>query len=182
MARLGCLLQIFSMVALCVLVGLPVLPFTADNAMLDSVLQPLLCGAGETLRRDQYSTSYRPGEVRFSMEVYCVDGDNRERDATGQWIGLSIIAFTAPFMIGILLFIFGLFRTARRSADRLTAGLSQGLGAAGLNASPAQGIVGAANNPTLTQRLKELQEARDAGLITEDEFQQKRRELVDRLA
>ncbi|MBL8165207.1 MAG: SHOCT domain-containing protein [Anaerolineae bacterium] len=181
MARLGCLLLILGMVALCGLVVLPVLPFTADTQAIDAALQPLLCNSGETLRRDLYSSSYRPGETSFSMDVTCLDSDNRERDVTGQWMLLSAVAFTAPFLIGLTLFIVGVSRATRRSLVASTTDFNQVLKATGFNMPPAQTPVRTTNNPTLTQRLKELQEARDVGLITEQEFQQKRKELLDKM-
>ena len=176
MAKLGCLLIILAVVGLLVIVVVPVLPFLNDSPQVDSFMQPLLCQPGETVRREQYS--YRDYEgTSYSMNVYCIGDDEVERDVSARWFIMGAVAFTVPFLIGLFMFIYGVNRyTKNRVATLTTASIGNidwGSGVMSANT----GSSGA--KPTLTQRLKELQDARDAGLITAIEFDRARQQILD---
>lgn len=114
MARLGCLLIILSFAALCGIVVLPVLPFLNDTAVIDDMLAPLICQSGERIQRDQYSTTNRGG-VSFSMSVYCLDQDGRQRDVTDRWTLLGLGTFALPFLLGLVMFIGGVARRVKKT-------------------------------------------------------------------
>jgi hypothetical protein len=176
MAKLGCLLLILSMLGLCAIVVVPVLPFLDDSPQIDQFLQPILCQPGETVRRDQYSTTDNDG-TSYSMNVYCLGDDEVERDVTDRWFLIGLVAFLAPFLVGLFALIFGVQRNAVKSA------VNTASGSAGW-AVPGSGVMSVntgstGKNASLTQRLKELQEARDAGLISAVEYDRMRQQILD---
>ncbi len=172
--RFGCLFIIIAVVLLCVLVVLPVLPFTADNSTIDTALQPILCQQGETIQRDQYSRNDRQG-TSYSMVVYCVS-ERTKRDVTGQWTLLSIGAFIIPLFIGIGSII--------RSANRLSKGFTSGDDASrmprGTPIFSSGGSLKVGPDKSLADKLRELQDLRDKGLITGEEFDKLRKEILDK--
>ncbi|MBZ0285366.1 MAG: SHOCT domain-containing protein [Anaerolineae bacterium] len=180
MARFGCLLMIVSFVVLCGLVVLPVIPFLEDTKAFDDLLQPLFCQKGETVVREQYQTTDRDG-TSYSMDVYCVSEEGR-RDVTAQWFLVGIVGFTAPFLIGLFAFIFGVNRGVRRvtvggDTDILGGGRTVDLSSF---MSPSQAATSSSgSSKSLSDKLKQIQEARDAGLITVDEYDRLRREILD---
>lgn len=174
MAKLGCLLIILAVAGLLVIVVVPVLPFLNDSPQVDSFMQPLLCQPGETVRREQYSYRDYDGTA-YSMNVYCIGDDRVERDVSARWFVIGMVAFLGPFLIGLLTFIFGVNRNAGKHVTTLTTATigntDWGSGVVSVNTA----------KPTLTQRLKELQEARDAGLISAIEFDRARQQILDRM-
>ncbi|MCK6576826.1 MAG: hypothetical protein L6Q98_01845 [Anaerolineae bacterium] len=234
-AGFGCLLLILSMVLLIGIVVIPVLPPLAEEPAIDNYLEPLLCPTGSTIVRDQYSMRDSDG-TSYTMDVYCETDKDRE-NVTDKWIMYGLIGFVVPFVVGLLLFIGGIVRRARRAFQDPLAGLPiAGLSSATVSAaspisgstargqgvmvvhqssatSPVEGVgidmtgsilrvggmeidlnalkqgqvetfvqqagqIGTTAND-LVGRLKQLQEARDAGLITSSEYDRLRQELLD---
>ncbi|MFN8371879.1 MAG: SHOCT domain-containing protein [Anaerolineae bacterium] len=175
MARLGCLLMIVAMVALCGLVVIPVLPPFAENETIDNLLAPLICQPEETIERDQYSTRDREG-TSYSMNVYCVDKDGDRRDETGRWFLFSLGGFLAPFLIGLFMLIGGANRGMRQFST----------GDGGTTLSPTGVPINYVGTPSpkagqsLSERLKQLDEARNQGLISADEYDRMRKEILDK--
>ncbi len=177
MAKLGCLLIILAVVGLIALVVVPVLPFLENSPQVDGFLQPLLCQPGETVQREQYS--YRDSEgTSYSMNVYCM-GDGVERDVTMNWTLIGVGAFLVPFLIGLFAFIYGVNRNARNRSVTLT---TASIGNTGWVMPSSGGMsvgTGGSKNASLVQRLKELQDARDAGLISAIEYDRTRQQILD---
>jgi hypothetical protein len=176
MTKFGCLLIILGIVSLLAIVVVPVLPFLNDNPAIDNFLQPLLCQPGETVRREQYS--YRDYEgTSYSMNVYCLGDDEVERDVSTRWFIVGTVAFLVPFLIGLFAAIYGMNRNIRNSVSTLATPSigNRDWGSGVMSVNPA----GSSSRPTLTQRLKELQEARDAGLISAIEFDRARQQILD---
>lgn len=216
---LGVVLMLAAIVLLLAMVVVPVIPATADNADVDTLLARVVCSPGETIIREQYTTRDSDG-TGYSANLYCVDNENQRRDETARWIIISIIAFTVPLLASIFMFIWGAGQAARRMRTVvLNAGsspipgvsvtqFSTGTG----SASPIEGLeikegsikfggmevrmdgltpervqslrqqvqthTGADN---LTNKLRQLQEARDAGLISTEEYDQLRKEILDNI-
>lgn len=181
MARLGCLLMFVSFAALCVLVVLPVLPFLSESPALDNVLKPILCNTEERIEREQYSSRTRDDGTSYSMNVYCVYQNGQRRDVTDRWQVISLVSFLAPFLLGLFGLIFGLNRAAKnRTITATTATINL------MGANPSriklENMLAAMPKPTkqsLTERLKQLEEARNAGLISAEEYDRLRKEILD---
>ena len=162
MAKLGGLLMALAMVGLFAIIVIPVLPMAAQNTTIDRYLEPLLCGPGETIVRDQYSQQMM-SSTSYSMTVACRDLEGQMRDVTDRWTLIGMLTFTVPFVLGLLLFIAGMARNKPSSTTDATA----------VSAPVYYG------GSSLTARLKDLQQARDAGLISEGEYERKRQEVLD---
>jgi hypothetical protein len=174
MAKLGCLLIILSVVGLCAIIVIPVLPFLDDSETIDGMLEPLFCEPGEKIERDQYTTSSNRGGTTFTMAVYCVSQESGRRDVTDRWTLIGMGAFLVPFLIGLFAFIAGVGRNARQRAAVSSSPIIVG-GQMLSGSMPPSSSSGA----SLTQRLKEIQEARNAGLITAEEYERLRQEVLD---
>lgn len=188
MAKFGCLLMVVSFVLLCGLVVLPVIPFLEDTKAFDDLLQSVFCQEGETVLRDQYQTTDSEG-TSYSMDLYCIDREGQRRDVTAQWFLVGIVGFTAPFLIGLFAFIFGVNRGVRRTitVTRNNADVLGGGSTIDLSSflSPTQTpqtssfSTSGGGNKSFTEKLKQIQEARDAGLITAEEYDRLRQEILD---
>jgi hypothetical protein len=172
MGKLGCLLILLSMAGLCVIIVLPVLPFMESSQTIDDLLQPLVCEPGEKIERDQYQTAGSRGGTLFTMSVYCIGSEGSRRSATDRWTLIGAGIFAIPFLVGLFSVIFGATRSAQKAAAGAPVMTLSGQAAA---LSPA----GSGAGSTLAQKLKELDEARDAGLITADEYERLRQEILD---
>lgn len=225
-AGLGCLLMIAAMVLLFGLVVIPVIPQTANISTIDNYLKAILCQPTDRLIRDQYSYydyDSDGGGTAFSMNVYCENAAEQREDVTGKWTLISIGAFLAPFLLGLLLFIIGVTRRAMKATQQIgnlvtTSGFAGSpqqvvVTRYGSSSSPIEGLdinegvlkVGGMEIPlnnysaqqvgtlsrqtgqpapgetTLAAKLRQLQEARDAGLISMDEYDRVRKEILDNM-
>ena len=178
MVRFGCFMIVLAIAALMVIIVLPVIPPLGDNTTIDQFLQPLICQPGETIQRDLYSQSTYDG-TSFSMDVYCVDQEGAQRDETGRWTLVGAAGFVLPFLIGLFAVISGSNRNAAKQVAQMTASLN----AAGV--APTRQPWATSSEPphpaTLTQRLKELQDAHEAGLLTALEYERTRQKILDSL-
>lgn len=181
MGRLGCLLILVGILGLIVLLVLPVLPPLEYSAELDDLLAPLLCQPDETIQRQQYSYSTDDGQT-FSMNVYCLDGDGRRRDVTDRWALISAGAFALPFMLGLILLISGLSRRAQPAQAAALPAVDDLLSTPPMVGG--QPVRVSSSSPTsgglsLADRLKQLQDARDAGLLSAQEYERLRQDILN---
>jgi hypothetical protein len=178
MARLGCLLEIISMVALFMLVVLPVIPIFEDSEFFDNMLKPVLCPDG-TIRREQYQTYDDDDGTGYSMNVYCEDSEGDETDVTGAWIGIGIAAFLIPFLIGLFMMINGFNKGVRGMMGGMPHVDNEvGYGTPASFGMPMQDKP--KNQPkTMSEKLQELEQAKQQGLLTESEYQQARQEILN---
>lgn len=160
MARLGCLLMVVAMVLLFAIIVIPVLPFVENNATIDGYLTPLMCRPNERIERDLYSGSSRQGGTTFSMGVYCIDNENQRRDETGRWMMIGTLGFILPFLIGIFTYTGG-----------------GGTSKATHTATPH--LVVTQDDESLSDKLREIKQAHDAGLISSEEYQSLRQKILD---
>lgn len=181
MARLGCLLTIFSFVWLCGFTILPVLPFTASTPEIDRYLTPLLCEPGETLNRNQSSYSYRPGSISFTMHPECVNSEGQERSVKDRFILLGVGVYLATFLPGLFLFIAGITRATRKMVTQTMSDNGINIRVFSLDDGTIQPGAVQTSTASLTDRLRQLEEARDNGLISDEEYDRLRQEILDSL-
>jgi hypothetical protein len=173
----GCLLIVIAVVGLCGLVVIPVLPPFAENETIDGLLTPLVCQSGETILRDQYSGPSRDGGTSYSMDVYCIDKEGERRDETERWVLLSMAIFTAPFLLGLFMIIGGASRGAAKMATSVMSNTSTPF--AGMSTTSYVMPTQQPQGGSLSERLKQLDDARNQGLITADEYDQMRKKILD---
>ncbi len=167
-----------------------------------------LCKPGETLEEDKGASSYTPGQGHASsVTLYCVNSDHQKRDVTaefatsmvGQVGGIfgnvfSGIMGTAVYFIlivvGLIFTIIGLL-FGRRRTTTVTFGVPVTTSTV-YNTSSAAGLdlnqviqqardMKAASSGDLTTRLKQLDDALKAGLITQSEYDSARQHILDTL-
>ncbi len=177
LAGCGCLLMVLSMAVLFGVTVIPVIPAFKDNQTIDEVLQPLMCESGETLQREQYSRSDTRG-TSYSMEVFCVKNNELKRDVTGRWTLVGVGGFLAPFLIGLAFFLTGVIRgTAKLTGQVVTSSLA-GSGITIKTAGTGSAFTFPTGSTSLADRLKQVEEAQQAGLISLEEYQRLRNEIL----
>ena len=196
---LGILLIIAGSLALCAVIVVPVLPPLENNQSIDNALAAILCKPKETLERELYQTRDVEG-TGYSMTPYCVNSDYQREDLTGKWVLVGGGGFLIPFLIGLFLTISGANRAVRRRVTTLQVN-SSGVPASGvefkdgvlkvggmqikmdnLNADQIRAQMGgfpAGGSGDLTEKLRQLQEAKDNGLISSSEYDRMRQKILD---
>jgi hypothetical protein len=164
----------------------------------------ILCGGGEVIY-ESHGASYRPGEYTVTRTLYCQTGEgkNAQRDEiTFQAAGLSFLIYS---VIVFLLLQFVVRPLLRRRVSR-TLEAVRGAAPAGLGATASAADLGAIlgrvseavkrgaarvevhdlthgapGDDEVAQRLAQLRELRDHGLITAQDYDAKKAEILSRL-
>lgn len=169
----------------------------ATDSMLEP-LSPFLCPTDQSLSRE--TSSFR-GET--NVFFYCVNDDGiAQKEITG-WIVLTMFVLFVPMVISILLIVAGAQRKARRvvggalnlddgavivggvkvkHSQEILSGSFDDLGDAlePLIAQARQMRVNV-DEPTLREKLQQLKDAYDAGLINKWEFDDRKQQVLDDL-
>jgi hypothetical protein len=171
------------------------------GSMIEQATSPKaedLCRPGETLDEVTGQSEYTPLEgYRSAVQYYCVDANGERRNVTGTFVqgmigqvfgglGSLAIPIVSSFLClpGIVLVILGLIFSRRRVQDGNVVVRSYTIGntpnrfqfpddpnATVQHNAPASG--------NLSARLSQLEAARQAGLITDDEYERMRQEILD---
>ncbi len=161
MVKVGVAMMIL---AFCILMGALAFPDVLTP------LTPLYCHSGETLIRSTFTFSI-PGETSSTFYYHCADAEGVEtRDVSSQVTWSILGVFFAFEFGGIGVLTFGGRRKHRD--DDLTDYERTSHIPKRLQPSRQQG--------TLAERLRELQEARSQGLITETEYQTLRQQALEK--
>ncbi len=177
-------LMIVGFVALFGIIVIPVLPLTEDNASINNYLQALLCNSGEKFVREQYQTRDSDG-TNYSMTPYCEDSDHRREDVTGKWVLYGGGGFTLFFLLGLMLTIFGAKRAVQSPVGAFTGGMVNGFGVNldGLTSEKLKTLNAQmqafSTGGDLTTKLRQIQEAKDKGLISSNEYDRLRQKILD---
>jgi hypothetical protein len=200
MARMGCLLGVlligFAVVALFALVVIPVLPFGENNPTLMQIKGTLVCEPGQQYVMEGYNFSDNRGSGR-RFNVFCVGDDGAKLDVMEKDFLVSLVLFVVPFLVGLFLTIgasTALARGVTRRALQDVSGFQMGQDGS-INVSGMQirvqrsGVESMPIDPnafqfgdqsvTLADKLKQLEQARTQGLITQDEYDKMRKQILD---
>lgn len=182
LTRLGCLfgllLTLFAFVMLALFVIIPAVSSLNDNATFTGIMGSLLCRDGETYRADAYQTSYG-STTNYTFTAYCDQPSGLTRKVTDKQTLYGVVAFVAPFLLGLGLSIAGIIGASVRAARRVVQNPGAIVLGSDFAAAAARHSSRASNAPTLAERLQQLQDARDRGLINETEYERARRKLLD---
>lgn len=167
------------------------------------VANPVICSGTVDYVSTPYS--YRPGQSGVERNIHCVaDGPKGAReDVTMKAIGVSFLVYSALFF---LIFGFVLRPLLRRRYERTMEAVRATQAMAGLGTGAATGGVqdilarvseamekgetrvvvrdvsmGAADGDDLVGRLAQLKALHDQGLITAEDYESKKAELLSRL-
>ena len=130
-----------------------------------AIAAPFLCSGGQMSTESQ--TFYpEPGRTVIAHTFYCTDasGTRREVDTFAALAACTGMGFLPAFLVLAL-------TMGRAKLERLS----------DVTSTPSMGASGRANDASLKERMVELVQARDAGLITEEEFEQKKKAMLDAL-
>jgi hypothetical protein len=177
---LGIALILVAIVTMLILVVLPVLPGQSDNPAVLNFMASILCQSGERTEIEVVVTHDSDG-TGYTPYTTCIGRENERTDASGKHLLITLVAFTVPFLVGLLLLIVNFGRAKRDVQDVLQTGqeLIQ-IGREGFSlASVASVNVGGTGG--FADKLKELEEAHSAGLITSDEYDRLRKEILDKM-
>lgn len=148
-----------------------------------------LCQPGETLAEETGPSTYRPraGSSR-SVRMICVDEKGTRRDATGDFVQglfgqvlgdlgnignfIASVAFSMLATLGTILAIIGAILTRRRNGRLQTS--AAGVTIAGQTFGPASPQAAGA----LAERLRQIADARGRNLITQEEHDRLRAEIM----
>ncbi len=187
----GIALMVFAFVILTLFIIAPSVVSSLDDApLLKNIMQIAVCKPNEVLTA-AYSTYDTPTSTTRSLDTSCVDSEHNARDVSQQIIGIGAVGYLGPFLIGLFMAMLGrpgdkkqtdvaspavgidvADRTAR--VHRLEAREKSSGKVSNVNPSGQ----GQPDHLPLAQRLRELKEAFNAGLITEAEYKAKRNELL----
>jgi hypothetical protein len=184
MLILGVLLIALSVVAL--IIGVQ----GADNEFVNEQLTSLLCDPEERLT--EVSSASNTGQGN-NTTFYCEFSNGQRRDVTAGAVGIIAGAFLVPFLTGLFLVIGAGIGMAKRRVQEFTQTIDL-RGGSTANIPPEAmerlqevfGKLGMAfssmsdiNQDDLTDRMEELKEALDKGLITQEEYESVRQRLLD---
>lgn len=203
MLILGIVLMAFAMVVLFMSIS--------NAPQTTAISQSLVCDSGEkyvevlgSVVRDGTRTLGR------EFSAFC-EGDGTRREVTPQAFAVKAAMFVVPFLLGLFLFLIAIFRITTRATrafigravttnavvatrpgqsvsritingqevDQMPPEVDQLLKGMFGESFVAQN--GGQNRASLTDRLRQLQEARDAGLISKDEYERVRQQILDSL-
>lgn len=160
----------------------------------NGLIETLLCRGDETYNLET-SSGYRPGLTYIDMT--CISPGGSARDVTLWYFAVTGTSFIIPFMLGLMLLMRGLkpvmsatirtgsapgaIRINNQTLD-LDALMEQARSQPGGHtqtfiSTSAPGSGGGSGN-TLADRLRQLQEAYDAGLLTQAEYENQRRQIM----
>jgi hypothetical protein len=171
-------------------------PGTAVYPPVSTITAPLICSGAVHVQSDYYSV--RPGEHGVSRTIYCASGTDKAaagEDITWKAIGLAFLLYSA---IAFLILRFLVAPWLRRRAERtlLAAGISSPsnpnaaaspadlrsiLGQVADAAQRRQASVTVASGEEPAERLAQLKQLRDQGLITAEDYEAKKAQILSQL-
>ncbi len=131
---------------------------------LYKVAGPIVCGDGQRLEVVQHRHSWRPGAVMWTTTIYLVDeSTGKKEDRT------SVVKIAAGAVYGLGIFVLLLPLLCRRTS-RLAAAQAYGRGfTASAISAPAR---------STHEKLAELKKLHESNLITSEEYEQKKAEIL----
>ncbi len=139
---------------------------------LNQIARPFVCG-DQQMEVVQHKYSYQPGETTTTITAYCVDPQTGQKeDKTG------LVQLVVGVIFGLVIFV-----VLGIAALRLTA-KSKSVQESASEASPS---FYTAQSPqpdsslSIDDKLRKLKELRDKNLITDQDFEKKKSEILDNL-
>lgn len=143
------------------------------------ILNPVgtvLCPQGTQASTDREGYTYRR-EVGFVLVMRCMDGDEEVQrvDTLLMFVG-GVVMFIIPAFISLKLFEAWAFSTPPKPKSETSSALK----VEPMRRIEPMNLQPPAADDSLAEKLRELSAAQAAGLITQDEFDRKRREILER--
>jgi len=164
------LLNVIGIGFLIAVLVIPIAPQFKNDSRVDQALGVLLCNGGEYLVREQISN---PMLQRFGISGItptCINPQGQRRDVTTRWITIGVSGFTITFVIGIVLEFVLILNAIRRRIARAVRPQTVGV----VVPPPPVAV-------SLSDQLSQLDAAQKAGLITYDEYERLRQEILKKM-
>jgi hypothetical protein len=189
MGKLGLFLILVSFTALAFMLSTL---FLEDKEPVLNILEPILCAPGENLTMSVVVTHDFDG-TGYSGDYDCVRPDETSYDVTDKSFILAGAAFTIPFLIGLVMVIVAFNRAVRGVIPTGTVEINPAWNTPSMSTSVSQAFhsqsvpsntysfdapASTPGNTELTSRLKQLRDAYDAGMISHDEYERTRADLL----
>ena len=146
----------------------PIMPEFMDDSTVNSVLGSILCDPNEKLQRVE-EVNPTLSDMGIAMIPYCLNTTREtRRDVTERWLVIGLVATGVTFILSTfaeLSFAFSVIRPKVRPSVQFAPIFSR-------QANP---------STDLSDQLRQLEAAQKAGLITYDEYDQKRGEILKKL-
>ena len=165
------LLNLIGIGILVVVLVVPLAPQFKNDSRVDTIMAAVLCNPGEKLVRAQ---SANPLLSRFgvAMTPTCINAQGQRRDVTTRWITIGLGGFAFTFIFGFVLEIVLIINAVRRRIARSMRPRE---------AYPSPLVITTAAAAPLKDQLRQLEDAKKAGLITFDEYDRLRSEILSKM-
>lgn len=145
---------------------IPIMPDYMQNETVNNLLGSVLCDPDEKLERVE-DVNPMLGDIGIAMIPYCVNNKSEpRRDVTERWLVIGVGLTVGTFILSTIAeitFAIGLIRKKAKQTGQLVSAFA------------------GRSSASLSDQLSQLEEARKAGLITYDEFDQKRGDILKKL-
>lgn len=179
--RFGIGLSVFAFAALMIFIVLPSIVSLDKLPAVDSVIQVLFCKSGETLK-PSYSTYETPGTTTTSTDLQCVDSEGKGRDVSQDFLQAAFIGYLVTFLGGFVIVGIAQYFPSRQAEPIPSPPQSfheHHNAEAQVHMHHHEPVnESTSSHLSLASRLVELKAARDAGLITQAEYDAKREEIL----
>jgi hypothetical protein len=178
------------------IVGMIGIPLQFTSTMLQAVTPTAaeLCNPGETLDEVTGQEEYTPLEgYRHAVRYFCVNAEGVRREVTGTFVtGMigdtirSLGGFLIPVLasclctVGFFLTLFG-WLFARRNTLQMVTPNNFVFPDETFVVTQSDMTATSEGRKALTAKLHQLEDARQAGMISEEEYQRLRREALDNI-
>lgn len=154
---------------ICIVLG-PVILITGLLRITQGIYEPLVCPEGSKVGTETTSTHYEMQGNTTSFDLMCTYPDGRSVNVTPK----LLVGFCGAPLIGVLLFILAMRGSGSQPVPVSPAGAP--MPPAVVSAQPA---AEGAGSSSLSDRLRDLETAFNEGLLTQDEYEEQRKRLLD---
>jgi hypothetical protein len=177
---LGILLDLFSVLFIGSALSLPAMADNNENAQ--NILNNLLCREEESYSQERYTRTDSQG-TSTNTNMYCDAANGERRNVTGTMILMVAAGFTIPFLLGLGLIIGSSIALARRKVRNIMADPQIMVRSTSYPITPDvsqfQPTPQTTAEPTLTEKLQQVEDALARGLITPDEYNAARKRILE---
>ena len=165
------LITVLNILWVAVIIGalvIPIMPEFIHNDTVNTLLGSILCDPAEKLERAE-DVNPALGDMGIAMIPYCLNTTREtRRDVTDRWLVIGLGATGVAFLLSTLAELSFAFSLIRKKVKQSVQLIPTFVGQPGSSAS-------------LSDQLRQLEAAQKAGLITYDEYDRKRGEILKKL-
>jgi len=165
------LLNVIGIGFLIVVIVVPIAPQFKNDSRVDTIMAAVLCNPGEHMVREPITGIL--SRIGIAITPTCINQQGQRRDVTTRWIVIGLGGFAVTFLFGFVLEMVLIANAIRRGIARAV--IPRG------NAVAAPLPMPPPPSANLSDQLRQLEDAQKAGLITFDEYEQKRQEILKKI-